>query len=81
MSTEQTVANEVVLLTIEEKLVVRELQVVLLSSKDFARAACDAISQNERKLVETLKQIAISKGLDIDLYAFNTDSLTFSPKK
>lgn len=78
MSTE-TVATEVVL-SLEDKLAIRESQLKLASAKEAIHTAIAAAQQADKDVMTLLKSIAEKLNVNPEEYLFNSDNLTFQPK-
>ena len=78
MSTE-TVATEVVL-SLEDKLAIRESQLKLAGAKEAIHTAIAAAQQADKDVMTLLKSIAEKLNVNPEEYLFNSDNLTFQPK-
>lgn len=64
---------EVKILSVEDKLAVREAQLQLLTARQ-------QVGEIENNFLSLLKTIATKQGLSLDDYQFNLDNLTFRHK-
>jgi hypothetical protein len=79
MSTE-TVAKEIVTLSLEDKLALRESQLKLAGAKEAIHTAIATAQQADRDVIALLKSIAEKLNVNPEEYLFNSDTLAFQPK-
>lgn len=72
--------SNVIFLTVEDKLAVREARVSLLTAKDNIRVAVEKATQADKSLVALLNNMATKMKLNPNEYLFNIDNLSFQPK-
>lgn len=76
----EAVAKETVLISLENKLAIREAQLKLANAKEAIHTAIANAQQMDKDVVVLLNDIAKKLNLSVEEYIFNADNLTFQPK-
>jgi hypothetical protein len=80
MPTETVARQKTVLLSVEDKLAVREAQLKFSNAKEAIHTAIANAQQADKNVIAVLTNLAQKLNLNIEDYVFNSDNLTFQHK-